>query len=103
MHTDQIVKFLLENREVLVTFVVSLIAVIKLTAWGKAQARALDTVVGVIERVGATQVKTAVAGTQSKLPAAAQDALKDSVAKADPKKSPISTGLKVLRELFRII
>lgn len=101
MQIDQILRFVLENREVLVAFVVSLIAVVKLTTWGKAQAAALDAVVGVIERMGVGEVKTAVARTETALPAAAKDALKDSVAKADPKKSPLSIGWKIVREIFR--
>jgi uncharacterized lipoprotein NlpE involved in copper resistance len=98
---NQIVGFILENREVLLTFVVSLIAVIKLTAWGRAQSAALDAVVGVIERMGVRDVKTAVARTETTLSSAAKDALKDSVAKADPKKSALSTAWKVIREIVR--
>ena len=101
MQIDQVARFILDNREVLTAFLVALIAVIKLTAWGKAQATALDTVVGVIERMGVHEVKTAVAKTQTSLSAAAKDALRDSVAKADPKKSPLSIGWRVLREIFR--
>lgn len=101
MQIDQIVKFILENREVLLTFVIALIAVVKLTAWGKAQSAALDAVVGVIERMGLREVKAAVASKETALPAAAKDALKDSVAKADPKKSALSTAWKIVRELIR--
>lgn len=101
MQIDQIVRFILENREVLLTFVAALIAVLKLTAWGKAQAAALDAVVGVIERMGLREVKAAIASKETALPAAAKDALKDSVAKADPKKSPLSTAWRVIREIVR--
>ena len=101
MQIDQVIRFILENREVLATFVIALIAVIKLTAWGKAQAAALDAVVGVIERMGVRDVKTAVARTETTLSSAAKDALKDSVAKADPKKSALSTAWKVIREIVR--
>jgi hypothetical protein len=101
MQIDQVARFILDNREVLTAFVVALIAVIKLTAWGKAQAAALDAVVGVIERVGAHEVKTGVARTEYGLTAAAKDALRDSVAKADQKKSPLSIGWKIIREIFR--
>ncbi|MEN6521099.1 MAG: hypothetical protein ABFD46_08125 [Armatimonadota bacterium] len=97
----QVIGFVIENKEVIATFIISLIAVIKLTAWGKAQARALDAVVGVIERLGIREVKTGVASAQISLPTAARDALDDSVAKADPKKSPLTTGLKIVREMFR--
>jgi hypothetical protein len=72
------------------------------TAWGKAQARALDVVVGVIERVGARDVKTAVVQSEITLPAAAKDALQDSVAKADKKKSPVTVAWKIIRELIRL-
>ncbi|NLN74995.1 MAG: hypothetical protein GX139_01610 [Armatimonadetes bacterium] len=101
MQIDQIFSFIVENREVLTTFVIALIAVIKLTAWGKAQAAALDAVVGIIERMGVREVKAAIARTETALPAAAKDALKDSVAKADPKKSPLSTAWRVVREVSR--
>ena len=55
----------------------------------------------VIERVGAGDVKSAVAGTEKRLPDAAKDAIVDSVAKADPKKTPKTVILRVLREVFR--
>ena len=101
MQIEQIFSFIVANREVLTTFVIALIAVIKLTAWGKAQAAALDAVVGIIERMGVREVKAAIARTETALPAAAKDALKDSVAKADPKKSPLSTAWRVVREVSR--
>jgi len=97
----QLIGFVLENREVIIAFIISLVAVIKLTAWGKAQAAALDAVIGVIERLGAREVKTAVARAEISLPTAAKDALKDSVAKADEKKSPLTIGWKIVREVFR--
>jgi len=99
---DQVVIFILENREVLVTFVISLIAIIKLTAWGKAQAAALDTVVSVIERMGARDVKAAVAQREISLSDAAKDALQDSVAKADKKKNPVTVAWKIIREIIRL-
>jgi len=101
MQIDQVARFILDNREVLTAFLVALIAVVRLTAWGRAQALALDTVIGVIERVGAGEVKSGVAGTEKKLPDAAKDAIRDSVAKADPKKTPKTIILRVLREAFR--
>lgn len=103
MQVNQVIIFITQNREVLTAFILSIIAMVKLTAWGRAQAKALDAVVGVIEEIGAGDVKSAVAGIEDGLADAAKDALTDSVAKADPKKSPISTGLKVLREILRVI
>jgi len=101
MQVDQVVKFIVENREVLIAFVVSLVAVMKLTAWGKAQAVALDAVVGVIERLGACDVKHGVSVAEIDLSSAAKDALRDAVAKADAKKTPLSAVLKFIREVFR--
>ena len=102
MHLDQIAKVIIENREIFAAFLLSLIAIIRLTTWGKAQAAALDAVVGVIESVGAVDVKTGVAGTQKQLSGGAKDAIADSVAKADPNKTQKSLVVRVLRELFRV-
>ena len=101
MHLDQIVKVILENREIFVAFVLSIIAIIRLTSWGKAQTAALDVVVGVVEQIGAGSVKSRVAAASGKLPAAVKDAIVDSVAKADPKKTPTNLFVRVLREVFR--
>ena len=101
MQLSEMVRFLAENREVLITLILSLIAVIKLTAWGKAQAAALDTVVGVIEELGISTVKRAVSNAAGDLTAGAQDAISDSVAKADPKKKSPSLAIRVVRELLR--
>jgi hypothetical protein len=84
-----------------VTFLVCLLTIVKLTAWGRAQASALDTVIGIIERVGAVDVKVGVAESDSALSATAKDAIKDSVAKADPKKTPKSLIYRIIREIFR--
>lgn len=98
---DQVVKFVVDNKDVLITFVVSLVAVIKLTAWGRAQAAALDTVVGAVECLGASDVKTKVAAAEKRLADAARDALKDAVAKADAKKTSLGAVLKFIREVLR--
>ena len=101
MQPIDVIRFLIENREVLIGFIVSLVAVVKLTAWGKAQARALDAVVGVIEQVGAGDVKTGVSLVENGLPSGAKDAIRDSVAKVDPKKSEPSLFTRILREVIR--
>ena len=101
MQVDQVVQFVVENREVLITFAVSLVAVVKLTAWGKAQTVALDAVVGVIERLCARHVKAGVSVAETDLSSAAKDALRDAVARVDTKKTPIGAVLRILREVFR--
>lgn len=99
---NDVYRFIIENKDVLITFVVALVAVIKLTAWGKARAAALDTVVGIIEKLGAGSVKLGVATSMVKLSEGAQDAITDSVAKADPKKTQPNIIIRFLRELFRL-
>lgn len=101
MHLDQTLIFLLDHKELFISFLLSLLAIIKLTAWGKAQAAALDSVIGVIERLGANDVKAGVARTEAAIPQAAKDAIRDSVAKADPKKTPLSAVWRFAREIFR--
>ncbi len=101
MHVSDTIRFIIENRDVLITFLIALIAVVKLTAWGKAQSSALDAVVGVIEGLGARNIKAGVSDAVSDLPAGAQDAIGDSVAKADPKKESSSLFTRIVREVFR--
>jgi hypothetical protein len=98
---EQIMTFVLDHKELIATLFVTLVTVIKLTAWGRAKASALDAVIGVIERLGAKEVKTGIAGHELKLETAAQDALRHAVAKADPKKTPDGTVTRIVREVLR--
>jgi hypothetical protein len=93
--------FLSTNKEVIATLLASIVAVVKLTSWGRAKASALDTVTGVIERLKATQVKQAVADEEARLTAGALDALKVSVAKVDSNKTVPGTATRFMSELFR--
>lgn len=102
MHWDQIIKTIVENKEVFAAFLVSLVAIIKLTAWGKAQAAALDVITSIIERIGAGEIKSRVASAEAGLSASAKDAIRNSVAKADPKKTPQSAVIRFLKEVFRV-
>lgn len=92
---------IVENREVFIAFLVSLLAIIKLTAWGRARAAALDAVVNVIESLGAREVKNGVVSAEKVLSTTATDALRDSVAKADPKKTPQNAVSRFVKEVFR--
>lgn len=103
MEQIKIIGFIWENREVFATFIASLIAVVKLFAWGKAQSSALDAVTRAIERLGAVDVKKAVALSEMVLPNSAREALHDSVAKVDPKKTRLTFGQKIMREVGRMI
>ncbi|HOV76333.1 MAG TPA: hypothetical protein PK967_20465 [Candidatus Hydrogenedentes bacterium] len=95
------ISFVSDNRDLFITLVGSLLAIIKLTAWGKAKAAALDTVTTVVEQLRATNVKNAVAAKESELTAGALDALQVSVAKADPNKTVPGPVTRLVRELFR--
>ena len=98
---EQILTFILDHKELIGTLIVTLLTVVKLTAWGRAKATALEAVIGVIERLGAKEVKTGVAGQELKLETAAQDALRHAVAKVDPKKTPDGTVTRIVREILR--
>lgn len=98
---EQILTFVLDHKELLATLIVTLLTIIKLTAWGRAKAAALDAVIGVIERLGVKEIKTGVAGQEPKLGAAAQDALRQAVAKVDPKKKAAGPVTTVVREVLR--
>lgn len=99
---SSVLSFITDNKDVLITFVVALVAVLKLTSWGKAKSSALDAIVGVIEKLGASNVKMSVATSMSALSESVNDAITDSVAKADPKKTQSSAVVRFLRELFRV-
>jgi hypothetical protein len=95
------IAFVIEHKEELASLLVAVVGVLKLSAWGRAQATALDATVRVIESLGAREVKSAIAEAHGELPPAARDALTDAVATADPKKATPSFFDRLLRELFR--
>ena len=96
-----LIDLVIEHKEIVVTLVLAVIAVLKLTAWGKANAKALEAVVKVIEGLGLVEAKASVAAVEPKLSSGVQDALQNAVAKADLKKAPEGFGTKVAREVFR--
>ena len=96
-----LLEFLTANKEVLLALAASVIAVIKLTSWGKSKANALDTVTRVIEQLGASNVKRAVAAQEAKMRLGALDALKTSVAKADQKQPLPGPVTRTVNEVFR--
>ena len=98
---EQILTFLFEHKEVLTTLLVSLVALLKLTSWGRSRSEALDAVVDIIERVGDKKVKTDIAAHEAHLKAGARDALHYAVSKADPKKKATGLAIRVAQELLR--
>lgn len=94
-------QFVLTHGDTFITLVLSIIGVIKLTAWGRANAEALGLLVDVIEQKNNTDIKQAVATQQTSLSEVAQDALMDAVNTSDAKKTPLTTALRICREVLR--
>jgi len=97
----ELLKFVFTNWDAMFTFIVACIAVVKLTGWGRANAEALQVVVNAIEKLEGTAVKQEVARLQSGLSEVAQDVLADAVNTVDVKKTPLTTALRVCREVLR--
>ncbi len=64
---EQTLIFFFDHKELLTTLLVSLIAILKLTSWGRAQSAALDAVIGIVERVGDKKVNTDIATQEAQL------------------------------------
>ncbi len=97
----ELLKLVLTNWDALITLLIAVIAVVKLTGWGRANAEALQVVVDAIEKLQQTEVKGEVSRMQSGLSEVAQDALEDAVFAADRKKKPLPSILRICREALR--
>lgn len=98
---EPILNFFLDNKELFAGLIVTVLTIVKLTAWGRAKAGALDAVIGVIEQMGANYVKNGVAVQESNLASSAKDALRHAVAKADSKKKPKRPAARFAHEVLR--
>lgn len=96
-----LLSFVIEHWGVLLTFVLALIAVVKVTAWGRANAAALQLIIDIIEQLQLRTVKQEVASRQTALPSIVQDVITDAVAVADAKQKPLPLLLRIGRELIR--
>ena len=97
----ELITLVLTNWDALITLLIAVIAAVKLTGWGRANAEALQVVVDAIEKLQRTEVKQEVSRMQSGLSEVAQDALEDAVCAADRKKKPLPSILRVCREALR--
>jgi hypothetical protein len=97
---EWIVKFILEHADLFGTLLATLITIVKLTSWGKGKSDALDTVVTVIEQLGAKDVKGGVVAQEGNLTPEAKDAIQHAVAKADPKKTPEALAVRILKNIL---
>jgi len=95
-----LVSFVMENWGALLTLLLALIAVAKVTAWGRANAAALQLIIDIIEQLQLRTVKQAVASRQADLPPLAQAAIQDAVAQADPKQTSPSLLWRLVRVMF---
>ena len=98
---EQFLAFVIENKELLATFLVTLLTILKLTSWGRSESAALDTVIEAVERVDDKKVNRQVATRQAHLNTAVQDALDYAVSKVDPKKETATVAARVAREVLR--
>lgn len=104
--------FVVANWDTIATLLAALVALIKATAWGSANARALRVVAAAVEasaakepapeRNDAQAVKAAVATEERSLPPAVRDALRDAVSSVDPGKSATTPLQRLVRELTRV-
>jgi len=89
-----------EYIEFYATIALLIIAVIRLTAWGKANKEALDAVVENVEVCRAGAVKANLRRDETSISGGARDAIKDAVHRADPKKDTPSAAKEVSRVLL---
>ena len=82
---ENYITIIMENWDTIAVFIGSVIAIIRLTAWGKANKEALDTVTAAIEKVNAKEVKEQVKMAHAKLDSRSSNALQDSVRMVDKK------------------
>jgi len=99
---EWIVKFILEHADLFGTLLATIITILKLTAWGKGKPDALDTVVNVIEQLGAKEVKGGVVAQEGNLTPEAKDAILHAVAKADPKKTPETLAIRFIKNILGV-
>lgn len=97
-----ILNFLVCHWDLCLTAAGFLVYSIKATKWGKANAKALATVAGVIEHLNNTEVKQAIKAKSTDLPKVVLDAIEDAVNTADPKKLTPTASDVIVREATRL-
>jgi hypothetical protein len=102
MDLNHAFNWLLTNYEFVFAAVGIVLSIIKLTVWGRANAKALEAVTAAVEEVQADVVKKVVASKSGELPGTVADALKDAVATVDPAKPTPSAWQIFLREALRL-
>ena len=96
-----VMTFVIAHKALICTLLMSGIGLVKLTAWGRANARALEAVAQAVEDVEAKDVKLVVWESEARLPAAARDALHDAIAAVSADGRPRTFVHTFVRELFR--
>ena len=111
-YVTDLFAFIMANWDTFAVLIGAIVTLIRATQWGKANARALQVVAGVVEALSAKDVpagapndaqtvKQIVAAKERKLPPAVADALRDAVDVVDPNKTPATPLQKMVREIFR--
>lgn len=98
-------EWIAANQEFAITIIVLVVGLLRATAWGRANAEALDAVTEAVERQRgktAEDVKAQVKDIEFNLKPAAKKALKDSVNKADALKITKKIGRRFIKHLIGI-
>jgi len=77
--------WIVDNWDTIAIVLGAIVAIVRQTAWGRANQRALDLVTRAVEQRNAVAVKATVRGVEPTLPASASKALRKAVAKASVK------------------
>jgi hypothetical protein len=96
-----LIQSVITHGDSFITLLLAVIGIVKLTAWGRANAEALALIVDVIEKKNSTDIKKLVASQENILSDVAKDALADAVNTVDVKKTPLTAALRFCRELLR--
>lgn len=96
-----VVSWCIDNQETILAFIGVVFALLRATAWGRANKAALEAVSQVIEESGVKELKKKVAEEQQKLDPAASDALQAAVSTVDPGKETPKLANLLVKELLR--
>lgn len=90
-----------QNPDTVIFFLMILVGGLRLTAWGRANAEALDKVVEIIEKTDALKVKGKI--SKASMSRSAGDVLDDKIAKHNPGMEKIKTSKVFARELAKTV
>lgn len=99
----RVLNFILQNQELVITLLGFVVAILRLTKWGKSNQDALIKVTEEIEALGDKELKQAIAARFETAPVGQQDVINHAVSVADPFKTPKSGYERLLLDLARCL